>query len=228
MLNLDSRNFHGWGYRRMITKSLESDNSDSQDRSESVAEAEFEYTTKMIRANLSNFSAWHYRSKLIPRLLDERKADDKARLKMLDQELEMIQRGLYTDPNDQSLWFYYQNLLCTFDPVYASRSMAPTMSNEQRLEYVSKELENLSEMLDGAEDYLSIASILLLESENYVTPSKLLRASNPPMDDPYPMTTSISAPPASTHFDNPPTSYHPQYLAPQQSKPTESVLSSPI
>ena len=85
MLTLDSRNFHGWGYRRMITKSLESENSDSQDRGESVAEAEFEYTTKMIRANLSNFSAWHYRSKLIPRLLDERQADDKARLKMLDQ-----------------------------------------------------------------------------------------------------------------------------------------------
>lgn len=85
MLNLDSRNFHGWGYRRVIVKALESENNGSKDRGDSMAEAEFEYTTKMIRANLSNFSAWHYRSKLIPRLLDERQADDKARLEMLDE-----------------------------------------------------------------------------------------------------------------------------------------------
>ena len=105
MLTLDSRNFHGWGYRRMITKSLESENSDSQDRRESVAEAEFEYTTKMIRANLSNFSAWHYRSKLIPRLLDERQADDKARPKILDQ-------GAYWSCVNRTYlhWSWYQNL----------------------------------------------------------------------------------------------------------------------
>lgn len=90
MLTLDSRNFHGWGYRRMITKSIESESSDSKVRGESMAEEEFEYTSKMIRANLSNFSAWHYRSKLIPRLLDERQADDKARLKMLDQGAYLI------------------------------------------------------------------------------------------------------------------------------------------
>ena len=35
------------------------------------------------------------------------------------------------------------------------------MSNEQRLEYVSNELENLSEMLDGAEDCKWIYQFLL-------------------------------------------------------------------
>ncbi len=53
----------------------------------SMAESEFEYTTKMIHGDkgLSNFSAWHRRSKLIPRLLDERKADDAARRQFLDE-----------------------------------------------------------------------------------------------------------------------------------------------
>ena len=83
MLSLDSRNFHGWGYRRSIVKALESKELGLQTKSETMTEPEFQYTTKMIESNLSNFSAWHHRSKLIPRLLDERQADNEARLKML-------------------------------------------------------------------------------------------------------------------------------------------------
>ena len=84
MLSLDSRNFHGWGYRRIIVQALESKKLDFQTKSETMTEPEFQYSTKMIESNLSNFSAWHYRSKLIPRLLDERQADSQTRLKMLD------------------------------------------------------------------------------------------------------------------------------------------------
>jgi geranylgeranyl transferase type-2 subunit alpha len=52
----------------------------------SMVESEFEYTTKVIHGDkgLSNFSAWHRRSKLIPRLLDERNADDATRRQFLD------------------------------------------------------------------------------------------------------------------------------------------------
>lgn len=84
MLSLDSRNFHGWGYRRSIVKALESNELGFQTKRETMTEPEFQYTTKMIESNLSNFSAWHHRSKLLPRLLDERQADSEARLKMLD------------------------------------------------------------------------------------------------------------------------------------------------
>ena len=84
MLSLDSRNFHGWGYRRTVTAALESDSMNTGENSSSMVEQEFRYTTKMIESNLSNFSAWHNRSKLISRLLDERGADETARLKFLD------------------------------------------------------------------------------------------------------------------------------------------------
>jgi len=80
MLTRDSRNFHGWGYRRTVASQLES----SALRGKSIVESEFEYTTKMIRASLGNFSAWHHRSKLIPRLLDERHASDDARRQFLE------------------------------------------------------------------------------------------------------------------------------------------------
>ena len=85
MLSLDSRNFHGWGYRRTVVKALESSKSSPNDALNSMAEQEFEYTTKMINVNLSNFSAWHNRSKLIPRLLDERQAERKGRQKFFDE-----------------------------------------------------------------------------------------------------------------------------------------------
>ena len=84
MLSLDSRNFHGWGYRRTVTRALESDQFQSKDLTSNMTKKEFDYTTKMISSNLSNFSAWHNRSKLIPKLLMETKADHQTRLKFLD------------------------------------------------------------------------------------------------------------------------------------------------
>lgn len=80
MLTKDRRNFHAWGYRRNVVKHLES----AALNGKSMVELEFEFTTKMIRVDLSNFSAWHNRSKLIPRLLEERGADEIARRKFFD------------------------------------------------------------------------------------------------------------------------------------------------
>lgn len=81
MLSRDNRNFHGWGYRRMIINSLESEALNGK----SMATNELDYTKKMISANLSNFSAWHNRTKLILRILDEKCADDDERKQMLDE-----------------------------------------------------------------------------------------------------------------------------------------------
>lgn len=80
MLSLDSRNFHGWDYRRFVVQTLEALSSEET----SMAPEEFQYANKMIGTNLSNFSAWHYRTKLIQRLLNEKSASDEERKKMLD------------------------------------------------------------------------------------------------------------------------------------------------
>jgi geranylgeranyl transferase type-2 subunit alpha len=81
MLTKDRRNFHAWGYRRHVVAQLESFVLNGQ----SLAELEFEYTTKKIHEDLSNFSAWHNRSQLITRLLNERKADDASRKDLLNK-----------------------------------------------------------------------------------------------------------------------------------------------
>ncbi|KAL4932724.1 Rab geranylgeranyltransferase BET4 [Aspergillus undulatus] len=150
MLSLDSRNFHGWGYRRFVVETLETLNSEEENE-KSLVETEFDYAKKMIGTNLSNFSAWHYRTKLIQRLLSEKSASDEERKQMLNDELELIHRAL-CDPYDQSLWFYHQNLLCIFDPAKSSQTMAPNLTQSERLEYIHREIKEIQEMLDGAED----------------------------------------------------------------------------
>ena len=163
MLALDSRNFHGWGYRRQVVEEIE------RLSSQSMAEQEFEYTTKMIRTNLSNFSAWHYRSQLIPRLLAERMSGSEDRKKMIDDELELITRALYTDPYDQSLWFYHQYLMSTLDPSNRqSVTILDPCTNGNRLDYLEQELDNVKEMLDGAEDCKYIYQALLEYSQQYL------------------------------------------------------------
>ncbi|OJD23469.1 hypothetical protein ACJ73_05177 [Blastomyces percursus] len=160
MLSLDNRNFHGWGYRRQVISALEelASNDDATDGEsdgpsgpQSMAKAELDYTTKMIGTNLSNFSAWHNRTRLILRLLDEQAASGEERQQMLDSELKLIHRALI-DPYDQSLWFYHQNLMCTFDPPLAAGTMAPNLTDAERLEYLEREVEAITEMLDGEED----------------------------------------------------------------------------
>ena len=75
-------------------------------------------------------------------------------------ELDLIHLAL-CDPYDQSLWFYHQNLMCTFDPATAIQTMAPNLSNEDRLEYIEQETEAIEEMLDGAEDCKYIYQALI-------------------------------------------------------------------
>lgn len=175
MLTRDSRNFHGWGYRRKVISELES----PKLHGKSMVESEFEYTTRMVKANLSNFSAWHYRSKLIPRLLSERSASDVQRRLFLDNgtsrrtlldcfanvipEFELITNAIYTDayPYAQSVWFYYQFLMTTLVDSIGHLTITPNFTDEDRIQYVRKQLVNLGDMLDGAEDCKWIYNALL-------------------------------------------------------------------
>ncbi|KAJ5297449.1 hypothetical protein PENANT_c005G05865 [Penicillium antarcticum] len=166
MLTFDSRNFHGWGYRRFVVETLKE--LGTAEEAKNMTQKEFEYAKKMIGANLSNFSAWHYRTKLIQGLLDEQGASNDDRRKMLDDELSLIHQA-FIDPYDQSLWFYHQNLMSVFDPSMAERTMAPNLSASDRLEYIRNEIEELQEMLDGAEDckyiYQALIDCTLLASK---------------------------------------------------------------
>ncbi|KAF2089903.1 geranylgeranyl transferas-like protein type II alpha subunit [Saccharata proteae CBS 121410] len=168
MLNRDSRNFHGWNYRRIVVAQLESlPVPSAEGRGASMVEEEFEYTTKMIRTNLSNFSAWHNRSKLIPRLLAERNATEEVRRDFLRSEFKLLEGALYTDPYDQSLWFYHGYLMRTLEPSCPKEArivldLSAKVEDEIVAEDIYEEqLNTISDMLDGAEDCKWIYEALL-------------------------------------------------------------------
>lgn len=163
MLSMDSRNFHGWGYRREVVENLETLSG------KSMVEPEFQYTTKMIQSNLSNFSAWHNRGQLIPRLLTERNAGADERKKLLDEEFELITKALYTDPYDQSLWNYHQYLMSAFDLTNPKRpEIIVDCTNADRIDYLDQEIDGIRDMLDGAEDCKYIYQALLDYSRRYL------------------------------------------------------------
>nr|XP_043608584.1 geranylgeranyl transferase type-2 subunit alpha 1-like [Erigeron canadensis] len=104
LLNLfqkqDSRNFHAWNYRRFIA-----------DLKNIPDEKELQFTTDMIEDNFSNYSAWHNRSVLLTRLLEKKAEGYSPKENFLSKEYEFVRNAVFTDPDDQSGWFYHLWLL---------------------------------------------------------------------------------------------------------------------
>ncbi|XP_009779399.1 geranylgeranyl transferase type-2 subunit alpha 1 isoform X1 [Nicotiana sylvestris] len=96
----DARNFHAWNYRRFVTalKNIPD-------------EKELEYTTERIYDNFSNYSAWHNRSVLLSHLLKEKAKGYSPKDNVFTEEYEFVRNALFTDPDDQSGWFYHLWLL---------------------------------------------------------------------------------------------------------------------
>lgn len=157
MLDKDNRNFHAWGYRRYVVATLES----PALQGKSMAESEFAYTQKMYEKNLSNFSAWHSRSQLIARVLDERGADDKTRAAFLDDELALVKDALNVGPDDQSLWYYHQFLISQITSYQTQATVAPALTLQERIGYLSREIDDIKDLLVDYKDTKWIYEALL-------------------------------------------------------------------
>ncbi|XP_017775253.1 PREDICTED: geranylgeranyl transferase type-2 subunit alpha [Nicrophorus vespilloides] len=89
----DDRNFHCWDYRRLILEKIGID-----------LDAERKFSTERININFSNYSSWHYRSTL-----------KQLNQESLDEEINLVQNAVFTDPADSSAWFYLRWILSSQD-----------------------------------------------------------------------------------------------------------------
>ncbi|KAK7086553.1 hypothetical protein SK128_010526 [Halocaridina rubra] len=100
-LKLDERNFHCWDYRRFITAG-----------SEKRPEDELKISKELIERNMSNYSAWHYRSKLLPLVCPPLpNTPHPVPVDVLIKELKTVVEAVFTDPSDQSPWFFLRWLI---------------------------------------------------------------------------------------------------------------------
>ncbi|KAJ1999118.1 Rab geranylgeranyltransferase, partial [Coemansia thaxteri] len=134
LLAVDARNYHGWDYRRFVVARLKETVVDER----VVDEQEFAFTTEQIKRDCANHSAWHNRSKLLPAVLSS--TSEAAQASMLEEETKLILNAIYTDPDDQNAWLYYEWLV----------SMQP--SDTSRLILLRNKVTAIRELLELEED----------------------------------------------------------------------------
>uniref|UniRef100_A0A7S4EI02 Geranylgeranyl transferase type-2 subunit alpha n=2 Tax=Pseudo-nitzschia australis TaxID=44445 RepID=A0A7S4EI02_9STRA len=90
-----------------------------------LIQSEFDFTTEKIQQNFSNFSAFHYRSQLLDLCHCNSGSDngngngedenDKARAtvleRIMEEEFQLIEDAVCTEPDDQTCWWYHAILL---------------------------------------------------------------------------------------------------------------------
>ena len=86
---------HGWNYRVWLTEWADA----------SIVD-EFDFTTLKIYQNFSNYSAWQRRSHLLPQYIKVAFKTNAEIESFLRNEVEMCRNAAWTEPADQSVWFY--------------------------------------------------------------------------------------------------------------------------
>jgi hypothetical protein len=100
-LKLDQRNFHCWNYRRNVVDLLIELSSQPKQQ---IIERELRFSIDKIHENFSNYSAFHHRSIYIRSLSVSFSA-------LFPEELSLVLNAVFTEPDDQSAWWYFQFLL---------------------------------------------------------------------------------------------------------------------
>lgn len=100
-LKADERNFHCWAYRMQVAA-----------MAGCAASDELDFTRNKVLDNFSNYSAFHYRSRVLETLPDAGgEAPCCFGLDIVREELDMVVDAAFTEPYDQSAWWYHRFLL---------------------------------------------------------------------------------------------------------------------
>lgn len=118
--------------------------------------SEWDFTTEKIEQNFSNGSAFHYRSKLLPLLtkLDEYcngGNESSTRAKFLNKEFDLLRNAIFTEPDDQTPWWYFRFILSWANPKSLDECTETEMKEYQDLLYDEwSSIQELVESENGA------------------------------------------------------------------------------
>lgn len=134
-LVLDERNFHCWDHWRIVCK-----------LANVSIEDQIKFSDKKVKENFSNYSAWHYRSTLLPNLFSDPDGVLPVSNEKFLSELEMVHNANFTDPDDQSTWFYRNWLFKRIDQVDSTSSVPLTDNMRKNLEFDLNQMLELSQL----------------------------------------------------------------------------------
>ncbi|KAG7704805.1 hypothetical protein KL950_003978 [Ogataea haglerorum] len=165
-LKADSRNYHVWQYRRYVVDRMKLGQT-SQEQLDTDLQ-EFNYTTKMINRDISNYSALHNRSRLVKMLFENSPESatvfhTKNKYEFLVQELQMVKTAFYTDPDDSSVWIYLKWLLGDY--------FIGSISTEQARQVVETAIADINELNqleledNGVDNQWCLKSLVFLEQQ---------------------------------------------------------------
>ena len=141
-LQSDQRNFHCWNYRRFIATAAGISSSN-----------ELDFTTLKIEENFSNYSAFHHRSVYIKNYIHNNPEI------ILISEFELLTNAYYTEPDDQSAWWYLQFLL---------KILVEFMNSSENIWVINilqQQIENIRNLID-IENTCKWAYAILIELLN--------------------------------------------------------------
>ena len=144
-LTYDQRNFHCWNYRRHLVNMAGVSHS-----------AEFEYSTAKISENFSNYSAFHHRSVFIKSLISDVNTQE-VNHSIFEEEFSIIENAIFTEPDDQSAWWYYHFLL-----KFAVDKL--DLEPDWLIDELHRQLETLNSLLDvePASKWCMVAKVFLI------------------------------------------------------------------
>ena len=123
-LKLDARNFHCWNYRRFVASQL----------GEESFQTEFDFSTTKISENFSNYSAFHHRSIYIRKLISSSSSfsssSPQSSHDMLQKEFSMTESAIFTEPDDQSVWWYRRFLFSLLEQTVVKEIFLETIRSQ--------------------------------------------------------------------------------------------------
>lgn len=135
---------HGWNYRIWLA-----------DWAGLSIIDEFDFTTVKIYQNFSNYSAWQRRAHLLPDFLSSSAGDsDFKKESILRNEVEMCRNAAWTEPSDQSIWFYQKWLFSDLPKLFVDTdSKIPELMNK----LAGEQLKSIRELIEEEKRQFQVA-----------------------------------------------------------------------